>query len=354
VSQESVWEGDVTVVGVEVRTDSLVDLARIAVEHGPGVAADGGYTVQCVRPEPDWPAWTGLPLRAGRWGRTTIGPTTVVFTGAHGLLRRDGPTGSTAALTVVPLRSVFDATDTVPQASGLVGTHRSRRPGTGTDLLTIRLFAPGDRLKRITWPVSLRTGQLHVTITTDDRDTDVQLIADTTVAVGGDERSEAGTSLDVTVRAAAAVAEHYLHQGDRVGLMDLGSPRALVAGLLATSGGARLDEERTAHRLVQVPSRALVMVFSTLLDDSIARTLAALAMSGRTVVVVDTLPPDVRFQDGSEWSPLAWRIALLRRATLVERLRELGVPVVAWRGARSLDQVLIGLSRAALIPRRRR
>jgi uncharacterized protein (DUF58 family) len=364
VPHESVWEGDRTVIGIEVGSDALVDLARVAVQHGAGITVDGGYTVQCLLPQPDRAARTGLPLRAVRWGRTLVGPAAVVFTGAHGLLRRDGPSGSTEAMTIVPLRSVFDATDTVPQASGLVGTHRSRRPGNGTDLLTIRPFAPGDRLKRITWPVSLRTGQLHVTTTTDDRDTDVQLIVDTAVGVG-DER---GSSLDVTVRAAASVAEHYLRQGDRVGLIDLGSPRSpvrlnagrrhmtqILAALLTTSGGgSRLDDERTARRLVQVPPRALVMVFSTLLDDSIGRTLATLAKGGHTVVVIDTLPPDVTVTGKSDWLPLAWRIALLARSTLTDRLREFGVPVVAWRGARSLDQVLIGLSRAALIPRRRR
>lgn len=366
VAQQAVWEGDQSVAAIEVRSGSGVDVARVAVQHGPGVEFADGQAVQCLLPLPGRPARSGLRIEALHWGRVLIGPATVVFTGAHGLLRRIGPTGSTQALSIVPLRSVFDATEIVPQASGMVGTHRSRHPGTGTDLLAIRPFQPGDRLRRITWPVSLRTGVLHVTTTTDDRDADVQLVVDTAVTLG-DERNALGSSTDIAVRAAASVAEHYLRQGDRVGLIDLGSLRppvrlnagrrhmtSVLSALLATAGSSHQDDERTSRRLSQVPPRALVMVFSTLLDPSIGRTLATLARGGHTVLVIDTLPTDVQIDPDSEWLPWAWRLALLRRDTLVDRLRDLGVPVVAWSGARSLDQVLIGLSRAALIPRRRR
>jgi uncharacterized protein (DUF58 family) len=366
VAETSVWEGDTCELGIEVGCDATVDLARVAIEHGPGVDAESGATIQCLLPAPGRPARGGLSLRAGHWGRSLIGPVGVVFTGAHGLLRRDGPTGPTSSITVVPLRSVFEAIEAMPQAAGLVGTHRSRRPGTGTDLLAIRPFAPGDRLRRITWPVSLRTGQLHVTSTTDDRDADVQVIVDTAVVVG-DPDTEFGTSLDVTVRAAASVAEHYLRQGDRVGLIDLGTLRPpvllgagrrhmlpLLAGLLGASAGTRADDERADRRLRQVPPRALVMVFSPLLDESIGRYLAMLAQRGHTALVVDTLPEGVQLARRTEWTAVAWRIALLARETLTHRLVDLGVPVVPWRGARSLDQVLVRLSRAAAIPRRSR
>jgi uncharacterized protein (DUF58 family) len=365
VPDGSVWEGDVAAATVEVRTEAGVDLARVAVAHGAGVQVEPPGTLQCVvPPAPGDVATARLPLRALHWGRTLIGPVGVTFTAAHGLLRREGRPGHSTTLTVVPLRSVFDATDAVPRAAGLVGTHRSRLPGSGTDLLAIRPFAPGDRLRRITWPVSLRTGQLHVTTTTDDRDTDVQLIVDTAVDVG-DDHSDLGTSLDVTVRAAASIAEHYLRQGDRVGLIDLGSARPpvrlnsgrrhmmqVLAALLGSATSFRIDSERVGRRLQGVPPRALVMVFSTLLDSSISGHLAALAQAGHTVLVIDTLPPGASVVARNEWTPLAWRVAILARDTLRHRLAELGVPVVAWQGARSLDQVLLGLSRAALIPKR--
>ena len=65
-------------------------------------------------------------------------------------------------LVVLPQTAPYDSRAEVPQPDGLVGRHRSRRLGSGTEFEGIRHFTAGDRLKRITWPVSLRTGELHV------------------------------------------------------------------------------------------------------------------------------------------------------------------------------------------------
>lgn len=367
VPDAAIWEGDLAQAQAVVGGDTVLDLAQVAVEHDPGVAVEAPGTLQCVLPRPDVPAVVELPVRALHWGRPVLGPVTVTLTAAHGQLRRDGRVVRSVALTVVPLRSVFEATDVVPRASGLVGAHRSRQPGSGTDLHTIRPFLPGDRLRRITWPVSLRTGTLHVTTTTEDRDTDVQLVVDAPHEIG-DPFGPEGTSLDITVRAAASIAEHYLHQGDRVGLIELGSPRRpvrlgagrrqmmpIVAGLLgAGTSTLHPDVGSVTRRLHEIPPRALVLVFSTLLDEQIEHHLATLAQAGHALLVIDALPSRTPVPRDNDWTPLAWRLALIRRDTLRDRLAEFGVPVVPWRGAGSLDQVLLRLSRAAAVPRRAR
>src|SRR6185503_21129303 len=74
------------------------------------------------------------------------------------------------------------------------------------------------------WRVTGRTGELHVTATYSDRDTEVLLMLDSTQDLGRAPES----CLDVGVRAAAAIAEHYLRAGDRVGLIDLGNPQRRV------------------------------------------------------------------------------------------------------------------------------
>jgi hypothetical protein len=70
--------------------------------------------------------------------------------------------------------------------------------------------------------------------------------------------------------------------------------------------------------------------------------------------VIDTLDAATGTPSTGNPSPPAWRLALLGRDTLRQSLIELGVPVVAWRGARSLDEVLLGLSRATSTSRRAR
>jgi hypothetical protein len=67
--------------------------------------------------------------------------------------------------------------------------------------------------------------------------------------------------------------------------------------------------------------------------------------------VVDTLPDGAKPPRRSEWTDVAWRVWRLEREVDIGRLAELGVPVVTWSGAGSLDDVLRDVSRAASAPR---
>ncbi|HSK36637.1 MAG TPA: DUF58 domain-containing protein, partial [Actinomycetota bacterium] len=44
----------------------------------------------------------------------------------------------------------------------LTGDHRSSTIGIGTELAQIRLYQPGDDVRRIDWAVTARTGDIHV------------------------------------------------------------------------------------------------------------------------------------------------------------------------------------------------
>jgi hypothetical protein len=78
-----------------------------------------------------------------------------------------------------------------------------------------------------------------------------------------------------------------------------------------------------------------------------ATTLAA---RGLDVIVVDTLPEDVRITDDDQRVALAWRMRLLQRAELLEKVQRTGIPVVAWRGPGTLDEILRRLGRRAALP----
>jgi uncharacterized protein (DUF58 family) len=259
-------------------------------------------------------------------------------------------------VTTWPLRDGFDAAETVPRAEGLVGAHRSRRAGEGGDVAGVRPFQPGDRLRRINWRVTGRTGELHVTATFSDRDTEVLLVLDS----GQDLGRRPETSLDTGVRAAAAVAEHYLRAGDRVGLVDLGRPQRPVPArngrnhlvrLLDVLLDAKPQGGGALPSLAEVAylgsTDALVVLLSPLATAEALAAVATLSRSGRSVVAVDTLPQDLRPDERSTWTALAFRLWLLRRDADLGRLAELGVPRVAWRGSGSLDAVLRDAALAA-------
>ena len=324
----------------------------------------GGLAAATVL-DPGRPAEVTFELEPVRWGRAPVGPARVTAVTGFGLLRSSPLTVPLRSVLVWPLREAFVATDLVPRAEGVVGPHRSRRPGEGVEINGIRPFQQGDRLRRVNWRVTLRRsaglaqpglGAIHVTTTLSDRDTDVVLCVDSWV--------DLGRSLDTAVRAATAVGEYYLRAGDRVGLIDLGQPmrrvrqgngRAHLARILDVLLDVR-DRPSTADRQVpralrELPAHTLVVVFTPLLGDEVVGMIASLARSSRPVVAVDTLAEGFRPPARGEWTDLAWRVNRLEREADIGRLAEVGVPVVPWRGARSLDEVLRDASQLARLPR---
>ncbi|MGX4656575.1 DUF58 domain-containing protein [Micromonospora sp. SCSIO 07396] len=306
---------------------------------------------------------TGTALR---WGRHPIGPAGARAAAADGLLVSRAVLTEPVRMRVYPKTEPFEAVEAMPRAAGLVGAHRSRRPGEGGELAGVRVFGPGDRLRRIDWRVSLRTRQLHVASTLSDRDAEVVVLLDV-LAEAGRSGGVAGAAsvLDTTVRAAAAIAEHYLHRGDRVALLEYGP----AARRLRPATGRRqyltvlewlldVHAESAPHDSYDqvfgpqvLSADALVVVLTPLLDERSAQMLARLARGGRFVVAVDTLPTDLAPPGDRGWAPVAYRLWRLDRDTMIAQLREHGVPVVGWAGAGSLDQVLRDVARLATAPR---
>ncbi|MEQ4305933.1 DUF58 domain-containing protein [Plantactinospora sp. B6F1] len=309
-----------------------------------------------------------LELRGAtlRWGRHSLGPAAVRAIACDGLLASQTVPSEARPVPVYPVTEPFDADEAMPRAAGLVGGHRSRRPGEGGELAGVRIFGPGDRLRRIDWRVSLRARQLHVAAMLSDRDAEVVLLLDVLAEAGrsGGIRGSASV-LDTCVRAAAAIAEHYLHRGDRVSLLEYGPSARRLRPATGRRQYLTLLEWLLDVRVEQSPhepydqvfgpqllsSNALVVVLTPLVDPRSAAMLARLARSGRFVVAVDTLPQAAAPPKRGQWTEVAHRLWRLDRDITIGQLREHGVPVVTWAGAGSLDLVLRDVARLASAPR---
>ena len=117
--------------------------------------------------------------------------------------------------------------------------------------------------------MSSRVGTLHVTSTWADRDAHVMLLLDSEHDIGVSEGIDgAASSLDIAMRAAAAVGEHYLRAGDRVSLVDLGRRvrdvpagsgrrhlRRLLEVLVAAEPGPEPPRRGRAHPARRPPAR---------------------------------------------------------------------------------------------------
>jgi len=367
-------EGEATVLRATVTVPDGVDDVVVAVLPTVFTEQDPPLGIRVIglsdgRPLVSHPSVRGagaaVVLRSTRWGSRAMGPVRCGAWSTWGAYRSGPVDAPTARLVTLPLPAVFTPTASMPHPEGLVGAYRSARPGSGSEFDRLRPFQVGDRLRRIHWPVSLRTGTLHVTSMYGDEDSQVVLVVDATSDLGPREGLDGRpTSLDLTVRAAGAMAEHYLGVGDRVGLRVVGAARVprvpvgsgrahlrRVLGTLALIAPATERDDDGEYAIAGIGAGAVVIVLSPLVDPAMVDVVARLGSRGLTTVVVDTMPEHLWRGETDPYAAVAWRLRRLSRSVDLHRLTAAGVPVVPWRGPQSLDQVLRELTRRARAPR---
>jgi uncharacterized protein (DUF58 family) len=311
-----------------------------------------------------------LPLEVSprRWGSRMLGAEKVGLMSAWAGYRWGPFSIPPREMFVLPTLTHLRSAGEAPQPLGLIGAHRSRRDGDGSEFSSIRAFHSGDRLRRINWRVSLRQGALHVESTRAEEDAAVLLILDAMADYGHSEGVGAQeSSLDVTVRAAAALAEQYLQGGDRVSVRVL-SPGGEYVGYGTGTTHLRRILSLLARVRPGVPrdvavdridfraaAGSIVVVLSPMLSEALASATVRLVRRGLPVIVVDPLPagttPVVWPDSDPVLADLAWRMRLLDRSHLLASLAAAGCPVLPWNGPRTLEEVLRRLARRTQLPR---
>ena len=285
---------------------------------------------------------------------------------------RAGP----VTLTVLPRTRPLGHLPLPPRLQGLTGSHDSRRVGDGGDLHDIAPFTPGDRLRRIDWRVTLRESgrgarpgsltDLHVRRSLATADAVVTLVLDSRDDIGRDISTWSGyaelhpeeaTSLDIAREAAASIAKAYLEAGDRVGVVDLGhhhrplrpagGRRHLLRVMHTLATATPSGRARPVVRPPQVPSGALLIVFSTFLDDQASGLAATWCRHGHRVLALDVLPPLDRGR-ATTGERNVYRVVDIERADRLWELERAGVETVAWHELAGDERTLaIGLAARA-------
>jgi uncharacterized protein (DUF58 family) len=238
-----------------------------------------------------------------------------------------------------------------------VGDYVSHALGAGLEPGDIRQFAPGDAIRQVNWRASLRLNALYVTQHHREHNADVVLMLDTLAQVGPLH----GTTLDWSVRAAASLATAYLARKDRVGLINCGGTIDWVR-----PGSGRAQYERLADTLLRatvvftyvtktlafvpprvLPSQALVVAITSLLDPRFTRTALDLAARGFDLVVLVVSPVDVTRSalPRSAVNDLACRLWALDRRPRLDEFRHHGIPVLEWDPSEPLESALAGFGR---------
>ncbi|HEX2236711.1 MAG TPA: DUF58 domain-containing protein [Actinomycetota bacterium] len=362
LSQARCLEGEELEAVVELSGDARTG-ADIAIALSHGLAPCAG-TVAAAWLGDDGTAAVALPLAARRWGLARVGPVAVRAESTGGLVSFERVFDLAEAVRIYPAAERLRKELSPPQTQVFTGNYVSRAAGDGLEFASVRPFAPGDSRKRVNWRVTSRRRELHVNEFHPERNADVVLFLDSFADVG----EPPNTSLDLSVRAAVALARHYLGRKDRVGLVAFGGLLGWITtgtgqahlyrivdyliGVQATLSYARKDIQYLPRR--SLPQLALVVALSPLLDERALQAFVDLHARGFTLVVVDTLPETSIQPRPTAEDRLAFRVWRLARAARRGELQAAGIPVVSWTGELPLETIAAQLPPLERMPRARR
>jgi len=357
ISAERLSEGDRLLVTVSLASEAPVPIVELFVAVPPMLQVDGGNNRVVLDTntgnEADWSFSVLCPAR----GRFDLGNIYLRFWDRSGMAVHETNQTSPKPILIYPYIAPIRLVPRPISTQFSFGNYVSRRVSEGIEPGEISPFMPGDRTRHINWRASLRTQQLYVTRFHEERNADVVLLLDTLSETGEAPYS----TLDLAVRAAAALANAYLARKDRVGFIEFGGflrwlnpatgrrqAEALVEGLLpaATHFSYVVPQlDRLPSRAL--PSQALVIALTPLLDDRFIKATVDLAARGFDVIVlaVSPLEPTRRVLRGTVLDEMACRLWAREWQVKVDALRRRGVAIAVSHPETPLEAVLAPFAR---------
>jgi uncharacterized protein (DUF58 family) len=243
---------------------------------------------------------------------------------------------------------------------GVAGMIPARQGGPGVTFFGVREYRMGDAMRWINWRASARHRQAVFTNEFEqERAVDICLVLD--ARLESYLITESSAMFEQAVIAAASLAQLYLNEGDRVGLVSYGAylswtfpgygkiQRERILNALAE---ARLGESQVEH-LSYLPARFLapgsqIILISPLLKKDLevllqmrARGYALLIISPDAVAYESSLLPRISSVE------FAQRVARLERVVLLRRLQQAGIRVLNWNIQQPFDQAILAFTRGS-------
>jgi uncharacterized protein (DUF58 family) len=334
---------------VELSAERTVARLELLLDLPEGLVAEAPNPI-LIRLERGERRELEAPLLCGHWGTYQVGGVVWRVRDPFGLLVYEGRAGEPQWLKVYPRGETLQRLLRPLETQAFSGNQVARNRGEGIEFADLRPFTPGDRIRRVNWRATARRGEPWVNEMHPERNADVVLFLDTFAEA---RREDLGT-LDIGVRAAAALASLYLQEKDRVGVVSFGG---VLNWLTVTSGttqlyrivDALLDAEIVlsyAWKDLDVipprtlPPRALVIALSPLLDERAVGALVDLRARGFDLAVVELSPFPFVPEGETETKRLAYRLWRLRREALRSKYAALGVPIVEWHDGVPMEAVV--------------
>ncbi len=344
LSATRAWEGDSVEVEVRVYNEGpRLEMAGLRDGPYPGLELTEGRSELWQGLDPGQEAVLQYKVHVKR-GLYALGSLQVLTTDLLGYNWRVHAVPCPGSLAVLPRYERLGGLAIGPRRTLVThGTARSRRGGVGVEFFGVRDYQPGDELRRLHWKALARRDQPAVIEFEEERAADVAVVLDVREKAYRMFRGE--ELLDYSVRGAAALAQYFLSQGHRVGLLMYGAYLDWVVPgygrrhgerLLRELARAQLGTSEAFAELRRLPTQLLpagsqLALVSPLLPGD-EDDLGALVARGYRVMVLipDPLALEVQEAGQGREAEIAWRIMTLERWATLRRLYTTGVRPLVW------------------------
>ncbi|HSR31109.1 MAG TPA: DUF58 domain-containing protein [Anaerolineae bacterium] len=292
-----------------------------------------------------------------RRGGFDFGPVRVTASEYLGLFQRKAILMAPARLSVLPEVLRLKRLAIRPlRTRGYAGPVPARVGGSGVDFFGVREYQLGDPRRWINWRVSARHPRtLFTNEFEQERIADVGLILD--ARLRSDVRLQDDSLFEYAIRATASLAERFLSDGNRVGLLVYGGAldwtfpgygKVQRERILRALARAETGDSQVFDNLDYLPTRyfpaqsQLVLVSPLCLDD--LPMLIRLRARGYQLLVIrpDPVPMELKLLDQQPGADLAARIVRVERVLLRRKLQQAGIQVVDWKVDQPFDQAIHG------------
>lgn len=272
-----------------------------------------------------------------------------------GLFHRQTTIHAPARLIILPETTWLRRVPIKPlQTRGYAGPVPARLGGSGVDFFGIREYQLSDPMRWINWRVSAR--HPHALFTNEfeqERIADVGLILD--ARLRSEVRINDHSLFEHAVHATASLANAFLNDGNRVGLLVYGRildwtfpgygkvqrERILQALARAEPGESLIFDKLDYIPTRFFPARSQIVLVSPLWEDDLP-ILIRLKARGYQLLVIsqDPVTFEARTLGAEPTAVLATRIASLERTLLIRKVQQVGIQIVNWQVDKPFDHVV--------------
>ena len=234
------------------------------------------------------------------------------------------------------------------------GSIPARTGGSGIEFFGVRAYSVGDPPRSINWRASSRhVDELYANEFQQERVADVAIVLDGRWRTN--EFSRGHSLFEYSVQAAASLADAFLSQGNRVGLLvysmylqwtlpaygKMQREKILQALARARPGGSDMFAGLQHIPTRLFPPHSQIILVSPLNEDDISPLIQLRANGYQVLTVIpDPISFELSFLPKQKEVDLAARVIRMERALLLRKLQRAGVQVLDWNITHPFDQVV--------------